>query len=259
MKWAVYDLCSNSPSFDFFQFLQPALHRGAEGVRFIGRYLDPGSPYGTEVEQKSRFDSIVAPIVRMMGLASEVVIEATYDDVVWPEIPSQQFMSHWGVHCRDLPRPYPLMPSKEALDRVGDILKGKRPVVVTLRHYDFQKKRNSGPDWRKWAADHEAVLIDDWFDKPIDLDERMAYYEHASMNIGVGGGPMSTNILSYRPYVVFKVLCDEKPTREAYNLDRGLGKIGQQLPYATKRQKLVWHDDDSYNEIEKEFQEVMTR
>lgn len=254
MKWAVYDLLSNSPSFDFLSFLQVALHKGAGGVKFIEGWA-AGSIYGTVEEQKTRFDTIIKPICELLKL--EISFQGLDGlEVVYPKS-VEQGMAHLACNARELPRPYPVNPSQQALDKVNDILKGKRPVVVSLRTCSYHSSRNSGPDWERWAKDHEAVVIKDWYEEPIPLDERLAYYELASMNLGVAAGHMALIYYSYRPYLMFKILGDTKSTSPGYHEKRGLGKIGSQLPYATKLQKFVWEGGDSYDEIEREFQKVI--
>lgn len=78
------------------------------------------------------------------------------------------------------------------------------------------------------------------------------------MNLGVNGGPMVLNVYSHRPYIVMRMYADAKATTPGYYESHGWGNKVQ-MPYATNKQKLVWSGSDSYEDIEREFKEVMSR
>ncbi len=257
MRWAVYDLARNSPSFDFMNFMQPALERGAEGV-WIVNGLDPMKGcYGEADKQDERVENIILPIIQLYGL--ELVRSHKLPKegkVVWPTGPQNEaHLFSWSVKME---KPFPLMPSQEALDRANDRMNGERKLVVSLREYHYDKPRNSGPDWKQWAADHDAILVEDAFNVPITIDDRLALYELASLNLGVAAGHTSLQYFSYRPCLVFKWIAEgSKVSSVNYQTKRVGWPVGSQFKWSGKKQKLLWHGNDSYKAIEHEYQKYL--
>ena len=255
MNWALYDLGVNPPSFDYVPFMQLALKSGADGVRFKkGKNRNIKAFAQTEDE---RVRTIILPLVERYGLPHEFVDEVEF-------LPC--YPKNGPIHAHDLkiaelpPKPFPVMPSQQALDRANDLFKGKRPIVVTLRRMELQYQwgRNSGPDWEAWARDHDAFLIPDYDQGKTSIDDRAAYCELASLNMGVNSGVMILSLCSLRPFLCMKMLNNEyKVTHPAY-LERIGFPVGSQLPWSGKNQKIVWNDKDDYQTIESEFQKYMS-
>lgn len=258
MKWAVYDLSKNSPSFDFMNFMQPAITLGAEGV-WIVNGLDPMKKcYGEAEAQEFRVQNIILPIIKLYGLQVERKDKRPKDEVVWPNDVCPQNEAHLFKWSIKLEKPHPVMPSQEALDKANDRMKGKRKLVVSLRNYHYDKPRNSGPDWRRWAEDHDAILIPDAFEVPITIDDRLALYELASLNLGVAAGHTSLQYFSYRPCLVYKWIAEgSKVSSVSYQEGRVGWKVGSQFKWSGTKQKLIWHDKDTYGGIENEYQEYL--
>lgn len=257
VKWAVYDLSKNSPSFDFMNFMQPALENGCTGV-WLRDGLDPMKQvYGEAEKQELRVQNIILPIIKLYGLELHRTDKppAQKLEVVWPGknvTPGEAHLFGWSVR---MDKPYPLMPSQEALDRANDRMKGQRKMTVSLREYHYDKPRNSGEDWRRWALDHDAILIEDAFKVPITIDDRLALYELASLNLGVAAGHTSLQYFSYRPCLVFKWIVEgSKVASVSYQEKRVGWKFGSQFKWSGKKQKLLWHGKDFYSTIEHEYQ-----
>ncbi len=255
MKYGYYDLDVNPPSFDFVQFMQYALHAGAEKVVFKRGKNGNKKAFGDTEDE--RFESIILPLVKLYGVGHEFVDKKPQEPPCYP--------LNLSSHAHDMnmtllpPRPYPVKPSQEALERANDIFKGKRPIVVSLRRMTttYHHGRNSGPDWERWAADHEAFIVEDYDQKKIPVDDRVAYYELASLNMGINSGLMALNILSLRPYLCLKMVNESyKVTSTKYLKSIGF-QVGSVMPWADRTQKIIWNDKDDYQTIESEYQKYM--
>jgi hypothetical protein len=143
----------------------------------------------------------------------------------------------------------------------------RRIVTITLRSYSYMPARNSNP--AAWAAFARSLDPDRYWPVIVpDLEEaveglppefeglfrfpeaawhvglRMALYERAYLNIGVNTGPMGLCWLNERTrYATLKMKAEGVPQMTPDNY-RALGFApGEQLPFATPVQKLVWADD----------------
>ena len=107
--------------------------------------------------------------------------------------------------------------------------------TVTLRNYTHRPYRNSDEAlWREFAERIGALVIEDFFDQPISLHERVALYAGAEMNFGVTNGPMW--LLFLTPYPVTMFDCNATAPLWAQH---GI-EPGTQLPWALPGQRLVW-------------------
>lgn len=256
MRWAVYDLRICPPSFDFLTFLLLAKYHGATHV-----WLVPGVCEGklfqyNAVEQEQRVNTIVLPACELYGMPYKIepLKGRPQDyDLAWPPYVRSGKAIHTGYMfgwLRHIKAPEPFMPSAEALERAHEKVRGR--IVVHLRKTKYQDRRNSGPDWLKWAADHDAYVLPD---EPIKLEDRCAIHEVAKLNIGVNAGPMALSEYStHRPYVILKKLAGELSTTEEFYQRQGWYP-GDQYPFAGKHQRLVWNDSDDYQTIEAAYQE----
>ena len=89
----------------------------------------------------------------------------------------------------------------------------------------------------------------------MSLDQTLACYELASLNIGVHQGRGLLNWFSDRPYLTVKHILNEY---KVMNLDwvtqnQGLSE-GDQMPWAGPHQRLLWNSEDDYQTIEREYQ-----
>src|SRR5690349_10134422 len=247
MRWAVYDLARHSPSFDFLTFIQGAFQAGAEGIWFKRGYQ--AGPYGGEEGQRKRVKTICFPICHMYRMPYALASHA----------PPSVFDECGICVQKTLKSVRPLEAGQAALDRANDRFRGRRPIVVSIRHCTYQPERDSSPAWRRWAADHDAEIVEDWFDDPIPLEDRVACYQLASMNIGVSAGVQAINIYSYRPYLILKYLVEEVKASSTRYFKRMGWKPGEQMPWATKYQNIVWNNKDDYATIEVEYRAWLKR
>lgn len=163
--------------------------------------------------------------------------------------------SHRFVDVLKLEKPLEQRISQEALDWANDRFQGKRPIVVSIRCAKYQPLRNSSTDWYRWASDHGAHIIPDYLDEKISTERLLACYELASLNIGVHQGRGLLNWFSYRPYLVVKHIIPEYKVMNAKWVAKHQGiKVGDQMPWKTPKQKILWNSEDDYETIEREYQ-----
>jgi len=255
-RWALYDLRIGPPSFDFLTFLVLAKYHGAEAVWLVPGINEAKLQWYTPAEQERRLRSIVEPAMRLYGMRWKIepLSGSPKDyDLCWPPYARSGKAIHNGYMVgwlRSIKAPEPFMPSDEAKSKAADRLRGKR-IVCHLRKTKYQDARNSGKDWERWALDHNAYVLKD---EPIDLEERCAIHELAELNIGVNAGPMVLSEYSkHRPYIILKKLAGEISTNTEFYAWQGWYP-GDQYPWASPKQMLVWNDRDDYQTIEDAYQ-----
>lgn len=256
-RWAVYDLRIGPPSFDFLTFLVMAKYHGATDIWIVPGLNEAKLGQYEREEQEQRVNSIVLPACKLYGMPYKVepLHGSPKDhDFAWPPYVGSGKALHNGYMVgwlKSIKAPEPFMPSQEALDKANDKLQGKR-IVVHLRKTKYQDARNSSNDWRFWAAEHEAYVVED---EPIKLDDRCALHELATLNIGVNAGPMVLSEYStHRPYIILKKMAGEISTNADFYKWQGWYP-GDQYPWAGKHQRLVWNAKDDYETIEAAYQE----
>lgn len=245
-KWALYDLRWNPPGYDFLIFLQTALQAGCNAIRF-----KPGSPedHGTAEDEQRKLRKIAFRICENFNLKYVVSEEKVGEE----DFPFKSRNAHTFRYIKMwVKEPRPLMPSPEALARAAHV-KGK--IVVILRESSIQTHRNSSQHWRRWAADHEAMVLEDSQKTDMTPEDIAAHSELAKLTIGVWGGAMVPAMMSHRPFLIFKCLIDSENGLQSPKYWKKLGwEIGEQLPWSDYRQRIVWSDKDDYETIETEFQ-----
>jgi hypothetical protein len=157
----------------------------------------------------------------------------------------------------------PLLRATEAARR---FVASKKPyVTLTLRNQDTVSTRNTDPeiwmgfsDWLTDEKNQRVVILRDsnqalqsaigeWAE--IDPDMRLALYERARMNIIGNNGPQELLKLSGAPYLAFDQNQEPGHFKEYLGLEQG-----EQLPWATKDQRLVYRAatfDNLCDEFEK--------
>ena len=99
----------------------------------------------------------------------------------------------------------------------------------------------------------EIVVLEECESQPLALEERMALYANAKMNLAVGNGPMVMCWLSEAPYLSFQLPKgqenDYKALVEQWN--RMKFPVGSQLSFKNDKQEIVWGPDDADLIIEK--------
>lgn len=166
-----------------------------------------------------------------------------------------------------------------AFEVVDSYLKGRKPVVITLRETNAQPKRNSRVgEWIKFVLDirnnYYALIINDtrfafsqfstcetWHLPALNAYIRAALYQRALLNLMVGTGPMIWCVFSPAPYLIFKQLVPivgwQQGWPEGWREQEHL-EVGEQLPWATPFQKLTWKDD-TFENLWEEFNLMMEK
>ncbi len=173
-------------------------------------------------------------------------------------------------HC---PQIYVTRPLVEAAKRGEEISRlrspllapkdGRRYVTITLREADHNPDRNSKLGaWLSFAKYLEkrgehVIFIRDFqkAEEPLagfrtqpeashNLLLRMALYEHAAVNLFVSNGPTILAIFGSRPWLQF--VRDADGTPEFWRDKIGLSP-GEQYPWSTPTQRMVWAPDTYEN------------
>jgi len=157
---------------------------------------------------------------------------------------------------------------------------GKRLIVVTLRQYGVDMRRNN--DMKAWlafarslpASQYAVVFVPDT-DHALDqsrhsldgfhvfdaaawnVEIRMALYQEAYLNMTVNTGPATLCVLGRQcRYLMFKVVVpDVYLASEQVLLEYGFKK-NENPPFAGPFQKWVW-DVDSYDVLKREFEAMV--
>lgn len=167
-----------------------------------------------------------------------------------------------------------------AFKEIDDYLKGRKPVVITLRTTDAQPERNSrDPHWAGFCGElydkkYDFLVIQDtkyaayqyggfetWQRPARNAYIRAALYQRALLNLMVGTGPMIWCVFSPAPYLIFKQLVPivgwQQGWPEGWREQEHL-EVGEQLPWATPFQKLTWKDD-TFENLWEEFNLMMEK
>lgn len=271
MRWAYYDLKNQPPSHDFVTFCHYARYYGAQGIWF-GKGFNDHTDYLSREAEKERASSILVALCEKYGFEykfdrdpHKYMIEEDLRDIgivypinkeaPWQERHCDRFSHRFHLVKQIVREPMEIKASQAAMNWASDRFKGRNPIVVSIRNAKYQSLRNSSPDWYRWAKEHEAEIIPDYLDERISLDRLIACYDMASLNIGVHQGRGLLNWFSYRPYLVIKHIINEYKVMNAEWVEKvHCLKVGEQMPWATKQQKILWNSEDDYETIEREYQ-----
>src|SRR5215475_228213 len=221
---AVYRLCDQSPSFEFFFWLVLVVAKGATEI-----VVDPTNP---KISKMSLDDidlyvkSVVIPGADFAGVP--IKIKTGVQGMVC----SAQEMMPWARAGGQFKRLISVKPP------------GKAPYTVTIRNHKRAKNRNSNVDaWRKFADEIGATVIEDYADHPLHIHDRMALYAGARMNFGVCNGPMG--LLGLSPYPMISFVPNES-SRNA-QVKFGVELNAEKWPWMLPTQRLIWKEDTIEN------------
>lgn len=221
---ATWRISHEIASFEFFSWLVMVKAAGAKKIVF--NISNPKVGKFTHESVMRRFYSIIEPgpaLARLPYRYGE-------GDVGIKAVPSQ------------------LIPWVMAGNKFERLLTVKAPVscnyTVTIRdNFDGAPGRNSNKDaWYKFSEWIGAVLIEDYFVKPIHLHDRVALYAGARMNFGVCNGPIY--MLSLTPYPVMQFVNGISAMNS--NVRWGL-QPGKNFPWMRHNQRVVWEEDNFDN------------
>lgn len=151
----------------------------------------------------------------------------------------------------------PKLQATEAARRyVATWLDGRKVVTLTVRQQSTSPDRNSNlPAWEAfaehaikrgfhplWVNESNVALANGQGYAELDPDIRMALYEQAAMNMIGANGPSVLMHCSGVPYLNFGVALNQG-WRDHYLKYFGL-KAGEQLPWATPLQRMIYRADD---------------
>lgn len=215
---AKYDLSKYPCNFNFVEWLVTATTLGATEVCIDNRRIKTKFSH---LDNQTRIDNILVPACALAGV--KVSFGSNGADVCGYHMDTvlQAYYEHGGIKKLKSVLPH-----------------GTVKYTVTLRNYDRYPQRNSNEAaWRRFAADIGALVIEDWYAKPIGLHERMALYCGAKMNFHVANGPAALCYFSDAPFIGVWHNVDE-----AYH-QRHSFPIGSQLPWLNSNQKIIWQND----------------
>jgi hypothetical protein len=159
------------------------------------------------------------------------------------------------------------------LFRSGIPLRTPGAVTITLREATHWPHRNSNlKTWLRFAEylrdqGEEVVIVRDTekaFDNfaefqtdpraSIDIRDRMALYEGAKCNCFIGNGPVGLAMFSDRPWLQF-VRVEDPTAVYTPNMPKfwkeSIGvEVGDQYPWSSPDQRIVWKPDDYENLVE---------
>lgn len=229
---ALYDLSNRPASFDFVTFLATAVGNGAKHVRFV---LDRGWKKKNYHNPQERFKSIVEPAVALFGIDYSVGerrgIEYSH---FFPAA-----VSTWKEH-----------------GQIGFIQKRAKQrgdyVTVTLRKSPGRtpERDSKEAEWLKFAemCDRKVVVLRDYDERPISLEDRMELYSGAYMNLMVINGPLTLCVHSDAPYISMRTIgCDNSGSTSPWFMKQIGIERGFQFPWANSRQRLSYLDDTAEN------------
>ncbi|MCR4286005.1 MAG: hypothetical protein NUW00_03890, partial [Candidatus Kaiserbacteria bacterium] len=229
-KTACYDLSIQPTTFDFATFLVVATTMGAEHIRFTHTGKLMRKDYSEE-ESLNRFENIVVPMCKLAGVSNSigsrrgVCYEHSIGNVLG-------VYSHKGFIKK-------LIPTRK-LEKSGF-------VTVTLRRSRKPQRNSNVAEWNRFIAwcDKEVVVIPDYADEPISIEDRMNLYCASDMNLGVLGGPSILCFYSGAPIIEMKYM---KTGNEWEGNHRFHGTDNNfQFPFATRKQRYVAKEDTFEN------------
>ena len=268
--YARYDLSKWPPQFDVFSFLvQAKTLAGARPLHVVfvpgeGGYLVRTGKYSND-EAVFRMQHICFPACQVFGASATLLPtrEAQVPDGDWLDDVSHD---HRGV--------------MDVFDRVGHLARVKsttrarelvsgftsafsKPILtITVRNTFRNVGRNTDMDaWMtaadRLSADFDVVIVPDTqdafsdlgLDHPVfpigavDLDCRLALYEHAAMNLFNSNGPAVLGLFGTIPFIEFGVRSEASVPAHYWEYLRL--PIGSQPPYLMPGQKLVWETPDT--------------
>lgn len=155
------------------------------------------------------------------------------------------------------------VPHFRALDRSLGV---KGAITITLREAEHDPERNSDLDaWKQFARQlrldgEEPVFIRDtcrahdplgdfatYPQASLDLPTRMAAYEAAKANLFIANGPQGLALFSSVPWLSFHNNAEREAYPPEYWVSAMSLKPGEQYPWSTKNQRLVWQADTYEN------------
>ena len=259
----LYDRNKCPSSWDFLQWLVNAeianTYAGAQSgelkVAFKGDYREDGLPRPVD-QRQAIFENVMRPAIKLMA-AEEVPYKEGMEEVPYL---MRFVVDHVLQRGGDVPY---FRANIQVANEVREYLKGRRPVVITLREADYYPTRNSNLEaWTEFArtcgedvifvrdtskADESLVGFETCPRASKDLYFRLALMLSARCNLMVQNGPWMLSLYSPCPWLSFGQLHPEIPdwrpgSPEWWDKQMGVPEGGQ-FPWSHENQRLIWRDD----------------
>ena len=231
----LYDLSVRPASYDFVTCLATSIALGIKHVRFV--YGGWKKKNYTLKQAEERWQAIVKPAPALYGLTYSIG-------------------ERRGVEINHMLRA--AIETYKHTGRIGKIItpcEAGDYVTLTLRKSRNPERDSNEAESRKFAehCDRRVIIIPDWDETPIDLEDRMALYAGAYTNIMVINGPVTLCIHSDAPYICMRTIGCENSQSTSPEFSRRNGITpGFQFPWAHANQKMSYLDDTAEN-IEHEY------
>jgi hypothetical protein len=235
-KLALYDLNKMPTTYDFAVFAVMAKTMRYAEVRFIVGMTD--WKYPAEIGWR-RWANICIPLCKLAGLPFSVGGRLPGDEIGY----TTGAVEHLYKKVHKIAKLQPLY----EFNRKGY-------VTITMRESFRNKWRDSNrSEWAKVAEylakrGEEVIVLEECESQPLAIEERMAIYSNAKMNLAVGNGPMVMCWLSEAPYLSFqlpKPVGYEKEYDQLVDQWKRMGfPVGSQLSFRNSKQEIVWGPDD---------------
>ena len=226
----LYDLGNRPASYDFVTCLATAVGMGFKHVRFVYGKWKPKN-YSIQSAEE-RWKSIVQPAVALYGLTYSIGERYGVE------------VSHMLGAAIDL---------HKKSGRIGKIkwpCKAGEYVTLTLRKSRNPERNSNEEESLKFArhCDRKVIVIRDWDERPISLEDRMTLYAGAYTNIMVINGPVTLCVHSDAPYICMRTIGDHRShsTNPQFLAAMGITP-GFQFPWAIAGQKMSYLDDTCEN------------
>ncbi len=277
----LYDLAKSPVGFNFLEWILTAdilkTQVGAERLKVV---FAPGPNEGFRKDtlpeslalRKQMYERVVKPAIALIG-AEDGGIGGQGGTA--PYIP-RAIVEKVRDEGQAIPR---FKATNVARDWAREYIQGKRPIVITLREAEHWPDANSDLDawikFAKWAQQRgeSVIFVRDTakMDEPIpgfvtcsiasySLDRRCALYEVAKLNMMKCNGPyiLASCVEGDVPLLIFGVLDEGHITLTPENWERLAGlKVGEQFPWYTERQRLVWDGRDDFETLKREYERIL--
>lgn len=238
----MYDLGVQPTTFDFAVWAVIAKTLGYETIHFAVTGMAQWK-YPPEIGWR-RWANICIPLCKLAGLKF----------TVGPQVEGDVLAYGTGAVEK-------IYKSKGKIEKLRPVYPFQKSgyVTITMRESFRNKWRDSNrEEWAKVGEylikrGEEIIVLDECESQPLALEERMAIYSNAKMNLAVGNGPMVLCWLSEAPYLTFQLPRGPEKDYQALieQWSRLRFPIGSQLSFRNKMQEIVWGPDDADLIIEK--------
>lgn len=280
----MYDLASSPVGFNFLEWLLTAdilkTQCGAERLRVV---FAPGPNEGFRRDtlpeslslRRQMYENVVKPAMKLIG-AEDGGIGCFGGTAIYTPAGSVRKVRDEGA---EIPR-FKASAEAKAWARAWLAERGLRaPIVVTLREAEHWPEANSDRfawlEFATWARKHhgeDVVFVRDTRfadetlpgaitcpEASLDLDKRCALYEVARLNMLKCNGPyiLASCVEGDVPLLIFGVLDEGHITLTPANWKRLAAlDVGDQFPWYTARQRLVWEGADTLPDLIREYERI---